>query len=54
MQNTGDVGVKFAFDAKAAEQLLDQTGRGVRPGQWDVQLEVWFHPTEEGADVRAD
>ena len=55
MQNTGDVGVKFAFDAKAAEPNFSiKPAEGFVPTNQDVQLEVWFHPTEEGADVRAD
>jgi hydrocephalus-inducing protein len=55
MQNTGDVGVKFAFDAKAAgPEFSIKPAEGFVPANQDVQLEVWFHPTTQGADIRAD
>ena len=55
MQNTGDVGVKFAFDAKAAgPEFSIKPSEGFVPANQDVQLEVWFHPTTQGADIRAD
>jgi hydrocephalus-inducing protein len=55
MQNTGDFGVKFAFDAKAAgPEFSIKPSEGFVPANQDVQLEVWFHPTTQGADIRAD
>ena len=55
LENTGDVGAKFAFDMKAlAPHFSVFPGDGfLAPGQ-DVKLEVTFHPRSINADIRME
>ncbi|KXZ49496.1 hypothetical protein GPECTOR_21g722 [Gonium pectorale] len=55
LENTGDVGTKFAWDTKALGphfSIFPADGF-LAPGQ-DVKLDVTFHPTEVNPDVRVD
>ena len=55
LQNTGDVGTKYAFDAAAfAPHFSVFPSEGfVAPNQ-DVKLEVTFHPTALDPDIRVE
>lgn len=55
LENTGDVGTKFAWDTRALGphfSIFPADGF-LAPGQ-DVKLDVTFHPTEVNPDVRVD
>ena len=56
LQNTGDVGATFAFDARAfgPDFSLFPSSRDSRPPNRDVTLEATFHPTKITDDARVD
>ncbi len=55
LENTGDVGTKFTWDKRAlgANFSIFPSDGFLGPHQ-DVKLDVTFHPTAVGADIRAD
>ena len=55
LQNTGDVGATFAFDARAFGPNFSLfPTEGFAPPNRDVTLEATFHPTEITNDARVD
>lgn len=55
LSNTGDVGVRFAWDAKAlAPHFSVSPPEGFLPPGQDARLEVAFQPTAASADIRVE